>query len=110
MKSEKDSSLLEGFDKIKSKSRLPEGANPTEWDQLLLRRLNEEIKIHRFLHCPHYRKCLDYASKAKWRGWSCHWCPLKVEEKEVFVKQKQEKTYEKLIKGLAQLDKLKNKK
>ena len=99
MKSEKDLSLLE-----KIKGRLPEGANPTEWEQLLLRRLKEEIRVHRFLDCPHYKKCLDYASEAKWQGWSCHWCPLKVEEREkrTFVEQKKEEAYEKL----AKLDKL----
>lgn len=104
MKSEKDLSLLE-----KIKSELPEGANPTEWEQLLLRRLKEEIKVHRFLNCPHYRRCLDYASKARWQGWSCHWCPLKVEEKEKRNPYKLEKICEKLIEGLAQLDKLKDK-
>lgn len=55
---------------------LPEGANPTQWNQLVASRMEDEISIHRFMDCVNYAKCLHYASGQYWEGWSCHWCPL----------------------------------
>ena len=55
---------------------LPKEAKPTEWNQLAASRLEEELKVHRWLDCPHYGLCLHHASGNYWEGWSCHWCSL----------------------------------
>ena len=61
------------------------GAMPIEWNSLSAKKLEDELKTHRWLNCKHYRICLDYASGAHWQGWSCHWCPLNLSgEKKVY--------------------------
>jgi hypothetical protein len=37
-------------------------------------------KGYRNVFCPHYRSCLDYASKHYWECWTCLHCGHKQEE------------------------------
>lgn len=34
-----------------------------------------EVKGERNVFCPHYRDCLNYASKNYWEYWACQDCP-----------------------------------
>ena len=34
-----------------------------------------EVKGERNVFCPHYRDCLNYASKNYWECWACQDCP-----------------------------------
>lgn len=33
-----------------------------------------QTKGYRNVFCPHYRKCLDHASKRHWEYWTCSHC------------------------------------
>ncbi len=41
------------------------------------------IKGERNLFCPHYRNCLDHASKNYWEYWSCQDCVHRLETESV---------------------------
>lgn len=55
-------------------TKLPEKAEPIEWTLLAASRMQDEIRLHRYMNCPHYSKCLDHSSLRYWGGWSCYWC------------------------------------
>ena len=60
--------------RIKRILPLPEGAEPARWNQISLQSMERELAYHRFLACPFYKQCLDYAAALHWEGWSCKWC------------------------------------
>ena len=47
-----------------------------------------EVEAYRNLSCSEYQKCLDYAIKRKWQGWTCFFCP------QAIGKLRKELTYE----------------
>jgi len=46
--------------------------NPTEWLTLA----EDEVDVDRWLDCPHYDQCLDYAAIRAWGGFCCIECPI----------------------------------
>jgi len=46
--------------------------NPLPWIQVGLSR----IDLVRFINCPLYRSCLNWAASEKWEGWICTSCEV----------------------------------
>ena len=51
---------------------LTKGANPQEWEQVSF----DKIELIRWLECPHYRECMNYAAGLYWQGWMCLDCKI----------------------------------
>ena len=56
--------------------QLAHGANPTEWEQPHMNWSKNEFDKHRWVFCPWYRRCMNYAAGFHWKGWSCNWCKI----------------------------------
>lgn len=74
---------------------LPEGAAPTEWQQLHY----HEVEVYRREGCPHYSLCLSYAAERLWEGFTCIFCPFadKAPERSLDVNVSRERGFCRLI-------------
>ena len=55
------------------KHRLVDSANPIEWPQLSTTQQAEKL---RYLECPNYSSCLNYAAGLHWEGFVCIECQI----------------------------------